>query len=315
MKRDFNLLSLIIPMYNEELWLAEFFNTVIPILALLKKPFEIICINDGSTDKTLRQLIELQKQHREISIIDFFKNFGKEAGLTAGFNYASGDILIPIDADLQDSPYIIPDLINKWREGFDEVIAVRRTRKTDSWLKQFTASMFYKGFNKLSDYKIQYNAGDFRLLDRSIVDVILTLNEKNRFMKGIYSWASNGNQAIVEFDREPRFEGRTKWTYWKLWNFALDGITAFSHLPLRVWSYIGTLISGVAFIYMCIILVKTTIWGNPTPGYSSMMCVFLFCGGIQLLSLGVLGEYVGRIYQESKNRPGYIVKKHYKSQK
>lgn len=313
MTRDFKLLSIVLPVYNEAGGLEQLFNTLMPVLLSLKKPFEIVCVNDGSTDNTLSVLQDFQRHYSEISIVDFFKNFGKEAAMVAGFQYAAGDILIPIDADLQDPPVLVVDLIAKWRDGFDEVIAIRRSRQADSWLKRSTAKLFYQIFNQLAEYKIEYNAGDFRLLDRSIVDAILMLNEKNRFMKGIYGWATNGNQAFVEFDRELRFEGISKWGYWKLWNLALDGITAFSNLPLRVWSYVGAIISVFALIYMTVIFLKTIFFGNPTPGYSSLMCVFLFLGGVQLFSLGVIGEYIGRIYKETKNRPIYIVRKHYKN--
>lgn len=311
MKRKFNLASIIISAYNEEAVLEDFFKTLMPVLIGLNQAFEIICVNDGSIDKTLCKLIDLKKIYPNIKIVDLFRNFGKEAGITAGFQHATGDILIPIDSDLQDPPSLIPLLIKKWEEGFDEVIAVRSSRQSDSWIKRTTANLFYKWFNKISDYKIKFNAGDYRLLDRSIVNVILLLGEKNRFMKGLYSWSTNRNQAVVEFDRKPRQKGKTKWSYWKLWNFALDGITSFSSLPLRIWSYIGVFFSFVSLGYMLVILIKTLIWGNPIAGYPSLMCIVLFMGGIQLLSLGVLGEYIGRAYIESKNRPLYVVKKLY----
>ena len=315
MHRDYQLLSIIVPMYNEEAVLGEFWQTLQPILQSLNRPYEVVYINDGSTDTTLAQLLQLQRQHSQIKIVDFFKNFGKEAALTAGLDYAKGDMVIPVDADLQDPPALIPQLITKWCEGYDEVVAVRASRESDGIVKRNTARLFYKLFNKISEAPIQHDAGDFRLLDRSIVDVILMLPEKNRFMKGLYGWVDSRKRAVVHFHREPRAQGESKWSYWKLWNFALDGITAFSSLPLRIWSYIGAVCSLFSLLYMGILFTRTLIWGTDVNGYPSIMCAVLFFGGIQLLSLGVLGEYIARIYRESKNRPLYVVREFHTTQK
>ena len=309
MQRDYQLLSIIVPMHNEQDVLNNFFDSIMPILHNLQHPAEIVCVNDGSHDKTLPRLQLFQQQYSEIVVVDFHRNFGKEAAMTAGLEYASGDIIIPMDADLQDPPGLIPRLIEKWQEGADEVLAVRSTRETDSWLKRQTAQAFYHIFNYFAEHKIPYNTGDFRLMDKSIAKVALQLPEKNRFMKGIYSWASNGNTAVVEYERDSRSAGNSKWDYWKLWNFAIDGITAFSSWPLRVWSYVGGAISTLAVIFMLIIFIEALFFGNPVEGYPSMMCVILFLGGVQLITLGIMGEYIARIYNESKNRPLYLVRK------
>lgn len=308
MSRDYALLSIIVPMYNEEEVLTHFFDALWPILTATQKRFEVLCINDGSSDTTLTQLLRFQQHHPEIKIIDFVKNFGKEAALSAGLEYAKGDIVIPVDADLQDPPGLIPQLIDHWRQGYDEVVAIRASRQSDTFLKRMTANLFYKFFNKISETKIHQSAGDFRLLDRSLVDILKKLPEKKRFMKGLYGWVGSTKQATVTFYREVRVEGTSKWNYWKLWNFALDGITSFSSLPLRVWSYVGAIISLIAMLYMVFIFIKTLILGADVNGYPSIMCCILFFGGIQLLSLGILGEYIARIYTESKNRPLYLVR-------
>jgi glycosyltransferase involved in cell wall biosynthesis len=312
MVRDYKLLSIIVPMHNEDEALNSFFETTVPILQSLNNQFEIVCINDGSTDSTLQNLISLKDTIPEIIIVDFHKNFGKEAALTAGIEQANGDIMIPMDADLQDPPSIIPEMVEKWRAGADEVLAVRASRDTDTAMKRKSAGMFYRVFNKFADHKIPYNAGDFRLMDRSIAEVALKLPEKNRFMKGILSWASNGNTAVVEYTREAREHGESKWNYWKLWNFAIDGITAFSSWPLRVWSYVGVAVSSIAVLFMIFVFLKAIFVHSTVPGYASIMCVILFLGGIQLITLGIMGEYIARIYNESKNRPLYLVKKIYK---
>ena len=313
MTRDYQLVSIIVPMYDESDALKAFFDTTVPILKTLNHSFEIVCVNDGSKDDTLDKLLSIQEHITEIVIVDFHKNFGKEAALTAGLEQAKGDIIIPMDADLQDPPNIIPEMIEKWKNGADEVLAIRASRETDTALKRKTSGAFYQLFNKFADHKIPYNAGDFRLMDHSIVEVALQLPEKNRFMKGILSWASNGKTAVVEYSREAREHGQSKWNYWKLWNFALDGITAFSSWPLRVWSYIGVAVSSIAVLFMIFVFIKALIYDSLMPGYASLMCVILFLGGIQLISLGIIGEYIARIYNESKNRPLYLIRKVYRN--
>ncbi len=309
MVRDFQLLSIVVPMYNEQEMVRPFFSKLLPILDALNNDFEIICVNDGSCDDTLKVLLELQQKHSKIVIIDLHKNFGKEASLTAGLEYSKGDIVIPIDADLQDPPALIPKLIEEWKNGADEVLAIRSDRSSDSRMKKITSNIFYMLFNKLSPLKIEYHAGDFRLIDRCTVEVLLQLPEKNRFMKGLFSWASNNKTAKVHYTRQVRAKGTQKWSYWKLINFAIDGITSFSSLPLRIWSYIGLLISGGALIFMGYIFFKELFFGGHVAGYASLMCAILFLSGVQLISLGVIGEYIARIFNESKKRPLYIIKK------
>ncbi|MFT6834442.1 MAG: glycosyltransferase involved in cell wall biosynthesis [Francisellaceae bacterium] len=313
MIRNYQLLSLIVPMYNEEEALDSFFDTTLPILRSLHNNFEIVCVNDGSSDNTLKNLLLKQILVPEIIIIDFHKNFGKEAATTAGIEQSQGDIIIPIDADLQDPPHIIPKMVEKWQNGYDEVLAIRASRESDTSVKRNSSGAFYRIFNKFAEQKIPNNAGDFRLMDKSIADIAIQLPEKNRFMKGIFSWASNGNTAVVEYTRDAREFGLSKWNYWKLWNFAIDGITAFSSWPLRVWSYVGVGVSSIAVIFMFYTILKHLIFHSDLPGYASLMCVILFLGGIQLISLGIIGEYISRIYNESKNRPLYIIKKIHRS--
>lgn len=309
-KNDKPELSMIVPFFNEEKNVRGFFDVIVPILQTHTQDYEIICVNDGSTDQTLDELIRQKDNNSKIHIIDFSRNFGKEAALSAGFDYSRGRAVIPIDSDMQDPPELIPELIAKWRQGYEIVHAKRRKRTNDSVLKRKTAGWFYKFYNKTVEVRIPENVGDFRLLDRCVVDAILRLPERNRFMKGLFAWVGF-KHTYVEYDRPKRHLGETKWGYWKLWNYAIDGITAFSTIPLRVWSYFGLLISSGAFLYALFIIFRTLFEGRSTPGYASMIVVILFIGGIQLISLGILGEYMGRAYTELKQRPIYIVRKTY----
>ena len=297
-------ISIIVPMHNEEDGIDEFFSRIIPIL----EPFggyEIICINDGSKDRTWELLKAKAKINKNIRIISFSRNFGKEAGLTAGLDHASGNCVIPIDADLQDPPELIPEMVSKWKEGYKVVLATRRTRD-EGWLKRKSAGAFYKIIGRLSNIHIPENTGDFRLMDRSVVKAIKQLPERTRFMKGLFAWAGFKTTTIY-YDRPQRFAGTTSWNYVKLWSFALDGLFAFTTKPLKVWTYLGGIISLFAFLYGTYILVHTLLFGNNLPGYASIMVVMLFLGGIQLMSLGIIGEYIGRIYRETKHRPLYII--------
>ncbi|MGV3523317.1 MAG: glycosyltransferase family 2 protein [Candidatus Sericytochromatia bacterium] len=299
-------ISLVAPMYNESEGLAEFFKTVIPILEQVSPHWEIVCVNDGSRDDTLQQLRACHERDPRIKVINFSRNFGKEAGTTAGIDFSSGRAVIPIDADLQDPPELILEMVAKWREGYKVVLATRRERKDDTWLKRNSALMFYRIISSMSEIEIPKNTGDFRLMDRQVVDTLKRLPEKTRFMKGIFAWLGFPTTTIY-FDRPQRFAGQTSWNYWKLWRFALDGIFAFTTLPLQIWTYLGAVISLLSFVYATVLVLQTLTQGVEVPGYASMMVSILFLGGIQLISLGVIGEYVGRIYREVKGRPIYIV--------
>lgn len=300
-------ISLIIPVYNEQSAIPIFYKKVKEFDKLKKIIVEFIFVNDGSLDGTEAIIDQLSQQDSLVKPIHFVRNFGKEAALMAGLSFASGDVIIPIDVDLQDPIELIPEMIYEWRKGADIVLAKRVDRKTDSFLKRKSAMIFYKIHNKISYFKIEENVGDFRLLSRWVVERILLLQEKNLFMKGIYSWVG-GSTVTLEYKRPERSVGLSKFNAWKLWNFALDGITSFSTLPLRIWTYIGILIAGISFIYGLSMIIQTIIWGNPVKGYPSLLVSILFLGGIQLIGIGVLGEYLGRVYVEVKNRPRYILK-------
>ena len=303
-------ISVIIPLYNESDNIEHLFVRLTPVLQQLNTSYEIICINDGSQDDTLKRLIELRQKYPAIKIVNLSRNFGKEIALTAGIDYAAGAAVIPIDADLQDPPELIIELIAKWREGYDVVYATRRSRKGETWLKKISATAFYQTIGKMSRVPIPSNTGDFRLLDRRVVEAVKKLPERTRFMKGLFAWVGYKQTSIL-FDREPRYRGQTTWSYWKLWNFALDGIISFSFLPLKVWSYIGVTISFISLVYALMLVIRTLIFGVDVPGYASLMVAILFLGGIQLITLGVLGEYLGRVYEEVKGRPLYFVREEY----
>jgi polyisoprenyl-phosphate glycosyltransferase len=303
-------ISIIVPLYNESENIEHLFTRLIAVINQLHTSYEIICINDGSRDDTLNKLIKLHQQNPAIKIINLSRNFGKEIALTAGLDYASGAAIIPIDADLQDPPELITQLIAKWREGYDVVYATRRSRQGETWLKKITAKAFYQTIGKMSPVRIPANTGDFRILDRKVVEAIKQLPERTRFMKGLFAWVGYKQTSIL-FDREPRSFGTTTWNYWKLWNLAIDGITSFSLLPLKIWSYIGITISLISLFYALILIVRTLLFGIDVPGYASLMVAILFLGGIQLITLGVLGEYLGRVYEEVKGRPLYLVREKY----
>lgn len=303
-------ISVIIPLYNESLGIEDLFSRLTPVLQQLQISYEIICINDGSTDNTFEKLVELNQQNPAIKIVNLSRNFGKEIALTAGIDYASGAAVIPLDADLQDPPELIAQLIAKWREGYDVVYAVRRSRQGETWLKQVSAKAFYRTISSISHVPIPANTGDFRLLDRRVVEAIKKLPERTRFMKGLFTWVGY-KQTAVFFERKPRHSGKTSWNYWQLWNFALDGIISFSYLPLKVWSYLGISISLISLLYALMLVLRTLIFGVDVPGYASLMVAILFLGGIQLITLGVLGEYLGRVYEEVKGRPLYLVREEY----
>ena len=299
-------LSLVVPMYNEEEALDGFFNRLQRVLSTITPSYEIVCVNDGSRDLTFARLRQVAERDDRIKIVNLSRNFGKEIALSAGLDHATGDAVIPIDADLQDPPEVIPLMVAKWRAGAKLVLAKRRDRSSDGWLKRLTANGAYWLFSKLTHPRIPQNVGDFRLMDRDVVNAIKRLPERSRFMKGLFAWI--GYEAeLVEYDREARSAGETKWNYWKLWNFALDGITSFSSLPLRIWSYLGFGVSLIAMAYLGFTIAKTVIFGLDVPGYASLMSVILFFNGVLLIGIGVIGEYLARIFTEVKARPLYIV--------
>lgn len=301
-------ISLIVPVYNEQETIEIFYQKIRFSDFLVDYNIEIIFINDGSHDQTEYIIQQLELKDNLVLALSFTRNFGKESALMAGLNFATGDVVIPIDVDLQDPIELIPEMIQAWIGGAEIVLAKRIDRLSDTWLKRVTASMFYRLHNKISYPKIDENVGDFRLLSRGVVEQILLLSEKNLFMKGIFSWV--GGQAVtLEYKRAPRIAGKTKFNAWKLWNLALEGVTSFSTLPLRIWTYIGLLIATLSFLYGAWMIFQTLIWGNPVKGYPSLLASILFLGGVQLIGIGVLGEYLGRIYIEVKNRPRYLLKK------
>lgn len=303
-------LSIVVPLYNEEANVDRLLERLVSVLDKLKTTYEIVCINDGSKDDTLKLLIAYHWRNSVIKVVNLSRNFGKEIALTAGIDHANGAAIIPIDADLQDPPELIEQLVAKWREGYDIVYATRKSRAGESWLKRFTANSFYKTIGKMSPVPIPANTGDFRLLDRQVVEAIKKMPERTRFMKGLFAWVGYKQTSIL-FDREPRFGGKTTWNYWKLWNFALDGITSFSFFPLKIWSYMGLIISLISLFYASFLIIRTLIFGIDVPGYASLMVAVLFFGGIQLITLGIIGEYLGRVYEEVKRRPLYFVRESY----
>ena len=308
------ILSLIAPVKDEEEAIAPFIARVTPILDGLfadtgkEAAWEILFVDDGSEDNTLAAILKAHQADGRVHGLSLSRNFGKEAALTAGLDFAGGQAVIPIDVDLQDPPEVIGAMLAKWRDGYEVVYGVRTNRESDSLPKRLTADLYYRAHNYLSSDKIPEHAGDFRLLDRSVVEIIKAMPERNRFMKGLFAW-SGFRQAAVEYERTARTVGKTKFRYWKLWTLALDGITSASTMPLRIWSYVGLVIAFFTFLYAVAVVVKTIFWGSDVAGYPSLMVAILFFGGLQLISLGVLGEYVGRILIETKRRPLYVVRK------
>lgn len=305
------ILSVIVPVKDEEVAIAAFVTRVAAVIEALPDPaassYEILFIDDGSTDATMAAIAAAHLLNPRVRAISLSRNFGKEAALSAGLDHARGSAVVPMDVDLQDPPEVLGEMISKWREGFDTVYGVRRDRASDSLPKRLSADLYYKAHNLLSTDKIPHHAGDFRLLDRRVVDVIRTLPERNRFMKGLFAW-SGFRAASVEYERAERTLGTTKFRPWKLWTLALDGITSSSTAPLRIWTYVGGTVAALAFLYALFIITKALFFGISVPGYASLMVAVLFLGGLQLLSLGILGEYVGRIMVETKQRPLYIVR-------
>jgi glycosyltransferase involved in cell wall biosynthesis len=304
------VLSLIAPVKDEEEAIAPFLARVAPILDGLfaDGAWEILFVDDGSEDATLAAILKAHQADPRVRALSLSRNFGKEAALTAGLDFAAGQAVIPIDVDLQDPPEVIGAMLAKWRDGYEVVYGVRTNRESDSLPKRLTADLYYRAHNYLSSDKIPEHAGDFRLLDRAVVDIIKEMPERNRFMKGLFAW-SGFRQAAVEYERASRAVGKTKFRYWKLWTLALDGLTSASTMPLRIWSYVGVVVALFTLLYAVYVVVKTILWGSDVAGYPSLIVAILFFGSVQLISLGVLGEYVGRILIETKRRPLYVVRK------
>ncbi|EKE2734939.1 glycosyltransferase family 2 protein [Salmonella enterica] len=301
-------ISLVVPVYNEEATIPIFYKTVREFEELKEHEVEIVFINDGSSDSTEAIINALAVSDNLVVPLSFTRNFGKEPALFAGLDNATGEAIIPIDVDLQDPIEVIPHLIDKWKAGADMVLAKRTDRSTDGRLKRKSAEWFYKLHNKISNPKIEENVGDFRLMSREVVENIKQLPERNLFMKGVLSWVG-GKIDVVEYARAERVAGDSKFNGWKLWNLALEGITSFSTFPLRMWTYIGIFVAGLSFMYGAWMIFDTVVFGNPVRGYPSILVSILFLGGVQLIGIGVPGEYIGRIYIETKRRPKYILKR------
>lgn len=306
------ILSIVVPVYNEQEAIAPFLDRALPALGEAVKlmgrraKLELIFVNDGSTDETRIVLEMLQKKNSATKLVNLSRNFGKEAAVAAGLNLATGNAVIPMDVDLQDPPELIVDMVKLWLDGTQVVNAKRIDRSTDSPFKRWTAQWFYRIYNKIAEHPIPANVGDFRLLDREAIDVIKQLNEQSRFNKGLFSWIGF-RTATVEYQREKRSAGTSKWRYWRLWNLALDGITSSTTAPLRVWTYIGATLALSAFAYALYLVIHTVVFGIDSPGYASIMVVVLLMGGLNLLSLGILGEYLGRVATEVRRRPLYVI--------
>ncbi len=306
MPKTFDI-SLVVPAYNESESIKKFLETAVSVLLTTGMSYEIIIVNDGSKDNTLEILLNECNSYECLSIIDLSRNFGKEAALVAGLDAATGKAVIPMDADLQHPPELIPELIRQWQRGYDVVMCRRSSRSTDHWLQRWFASLFYRVHNALAEHSIPEDVGDFRLLDRKVVQALRLLPERRRFMKGIFAWVGF-HSTIIEFDVEPRYAGKSSFSGWKLWNLALEGITSFSTVPLRIWTYVGGLVSLIALAYATKVVITTIVSGTDLPGYPSLLSAILFLGGIQLIGIGILGEYIGRIYSEVKQRPVYLVR-------
>ena len=299
-------LSIVVPAYNEEHVLPIFVERIRDVLEKIGVSWEIVFANDGSRDSTAALLLQFHLTDPRIGFVSLSRNFGKEIALTAGLDHARGSAVVVIDADLQDPPELISEMMARFNEGFDVVYARRAKREGETALKRVTASAFYRVINVLADRPIPRDVGDFRLLSRRALDALLQLREQHRFMKGLFSWVGFRQTEIV-YTRAPRAAGSTKWNYWRLWNFSIEGITSFSIRPLQIASYFGFFVAILSVVYGSIFVFRTIVYGNPVAGYPSLLTIMLFLGGVQLISLGIIGEYIGRIFNETKNRPLYIV--------
>jgi len=302
-------LSVVVPVFNEAAVIGELHRRLTNAMAVIGERWEVVYVNDGSRDTTLRQLEALQQSAPHVALVNLSRNFGKEIATTAGLDHARGAAVIVMDGDLQDPPEVIPRLVAAWRGGADMVYAQRRQRQGDTWLKKTTAALFYRLMRQLSDVPLPSNAGDFRLMSRRVVDALLQLREQHRFMKGLFAWVGFPTTAVL-YDRAPRGGGTTKWSFWKLWNLAIEGITSFTVAPLRLATYLGLATALFAALFAIQLVVRTLAFGNPVAGYPSLMAVTLFLGGVQLITLGIIGEYLGRVFNETKRRPLYLVERY-----
>ena len=300
-------ITLLVPCYNEAEGLYLLYERICKVMASLKEyDFELLLINDGSRDNTLNCMKDLHEKDRRVSYLDLSRNFGKETAMIAGLDYVDADAVIILDADLQDPPELIPQMVAAWREGVIDVYARRRSRQGESFVKKVSSHLYYKILQRLTDIEIQVDTGDFRLLDRQAVEALRAMRERQRYTKGLFSWIGFPKREIL-FDRAPRAVGQSKWNYLKLVGLAIDGITSFSVVPLKLSSLLGLCMSFTAFIYMLFIIVRTMLYGDAVAGYPSLVSIILFIGGIELIVMGILGEYLGRIFNEVKQRPNYFV--------
>lgn len=304
--------TILIPCYNEEQSLPLLYQELSSLIDSHQEyDWEILFVNDGSKDNTFYLIKQLSHQDDCIAYVDLSRNFGKEAAMLAGFDYATGDCMVIMDADLQHPPHLIPKMLKYWEKGYDDVYAKRTTRGKESWLRKNLSLLYYKLLQKTTRVEILQNVGDFRLLDRKCIDTLKQLRESERYTKGMFCWIGF-NKKEIEFEQGDRVAGQTSWNYLGLFNLAIEGITSFTIAPLRLSTMIGVIVSLIAFIYMCVIIAKTLIWGEDVQGFPTLMVVILFLGGVQLLSLGIIGEYLGRIFHETKNRPIYVVREYKK---
>lgn len=306
--------SLVVPVYNEEASIGVFLDRVAQATAAVgpQVRFDILFVNDGSRDRTERTILAAAAQRDDISLINLSRNFGKEAALIAGLHHATGDAVIPLDVDLQDPPEVMAEMIRRWQAGARIVNARRARRDADSWVKRASANAFYRLFNVLSEQPIPRDVGDFRLMDREVVQAIRQLGERSRCNKALFSWVGFETEEVT-YDRPPRAEGESQWSYWKLTKLALDAIFSSSTVPLRIWTYIGMMMALVSLVYSAFLFFRTLIFGIDVPGYASTVILILVFGGLNMFALGIIGEYVGRIYTEVRQRPLYIVRSHHRS--
>ena len=309
-----DFLSVIVPAFNEAEVLPTFHQTITSVMLATEADYEVIYVDDGSTDSTASLLSEFRDKDESVAVIELSRNFGKEVAISAGLDHAQGDAVIVIDADLQDPPELIHDFLREWRDGYDIISGRRSSREGESYLKKTTAKWFYRVLNYLSDVEIPQDTGDFRLISRRALEALKSLRETHRYMKGLFAWVGFPQKQVL-YTRQPRAAGDTKWSYWRLWNFAIEGITSFSDVPLKMATYLGVLTSGITFLYGTFFLIRTLLFGNEVPGYPSLVLIILFLGGIQLICLGIIGEYLARTYNESKSRALYFVKGYHPRQK
>ena len=299
--------SIVVPVFNEEKVLNELYRRLTIVMSKLRESYEIIFINDGSIDNSLEIMEKLHSRDKRIKIIDFSRNYGQQIATTAGIDYATGEAIVIIDADLQDPPKVIPELVKKWKKGYDVVYGVRKKREGENFFKKVTASIFYKFLNKITDINIPLDAGDFRLIDRKVANNLKTIREKNRYIRGLTSWIGF-RQIGVLYDREKRFAGYTKYPLGKMLKLALDAVFSFSNYPLKIAIYIGFLISGLSFLYLIYVLILKIFMDVTIQSWASIIVAVFFLGGVQLICIGIIGEYIGRIGEEVKKRPLYIIK-------